>query len=304
MQLVSSAVTLAAGTEQYVCWAFPLPTASDGGPEAYPIVAIEQQMPTVALHHFALFTSADPVGFYTGDGGWGACTGDSDPNCFACETMGVNWGLVTGGGIGTPAVQFPAGTSFTLNAEVPPPAGTLPIRQLVLQEHLLNATGDPITVVPARVNLVSTTQPPSAFQQVGVLVGGTLDIDLPPGQTTSVMGECGLDAGSSPEMDNIFAVFPHMHKLGTNIQVTVTPQATGMPNVLLARTWNFGEQGLYPVAASTKAGDGVQVTCTYDNTTNATVYCGASTTDEMCFGVLFYYPASPAMTEQFCGFTP
>ena len=300
IQLSTTAVTLNPGQQEYACWAFPL---TQGQP--FPIIGLEQQIPAVGVHHYAVFTSSDPVGSYTGAGGWGACAGSNDQNCFDCSQMSAAWGLVTGGGVGTPAVAFPQGTSMTLKLQNPPPQGQSPITQVVLQLHLLNATPQAIDLPPAYVNLDSTNQPPSAFQQVGLLIAGTLDINLPPGQTKNVQGGCGgsltSSGGSSPAMQNIFAVFPHMHQLGTNIEVTLTPQG-GSPAVLVDRPWSFGEQGLYPVKGSTKAGDEVQVTCTYDNTTDATVTFGLTTQDEMCLGVLYYYPADPTQTSQYCGF--
>jgi hypothetical protein len=301
MQLATTPITLAAGQQQYACWSFPIPQG-----QPYPIVGIEQQIPSPGVHHFAVFTSSDPAGSYT-PASWGACQGTNDPNCFDCSQMGAAWGLVTAGGVGTPPVQFPSGTSMTLNLQNPPPQGQTPITQIIFQLHLLNATPQAIDLPAAFVNLVSTTQAVSNFQQVGLLIAGTLSIDIPAGASNyQVSGGCGGSltnaGGNSPNMPNIFAVFPHMHQLGTNIEVTLTPQGSTTPNVLVNRAWNFGEQGLYPVTGSANAGDQVQVTCTYDNTTGSPVSFGLTTQDEMCFGVLFYYPADPTQTSQYCGF--
>ena len=57
--------------------------------------------------------------------------------------------------------------------------------------------------------------------------------------------------------------------------------------------WEFGSQGVYPVTGSAKAVDQVTVKCTYDNSTDGTVTFGEDTTNEMCIGVLFYYPLAP-----------
>jgi hypothetical protein len=63
------------------------------------------------------------------------------------------------------------------------------------------------------------------------------------------------------------------------------------PATLVDRAWEFGSQGVYPATASAAAGDRVSVTCTYDNPGNDVVQFGESTHDEMCFGVLYYWPA-------------
>ena len=292
LQLVSAPQTLKAGAQQYTCWAFQIP---QGAP--YPIIGLQQQIPTLGVHHYAVFTSSDA---YYG------------PASFDCSTMGVSWGLITGGGVGTPAVQFPTGTSMTLNLPPTNDAGTaLPIvTQVIFQLHLLNATPNEITIPTAYVNLDSTTEPWSSFQQVGLLIGGTLNITIPPMTNgVQVSGGCGgaltANGGNSPNMPNIFAVFPHMHTLGTNIEVQITPQGSTTPNTLVNKAWNFGEQGLIAVSpnASAKAGDQVQVTCTYNNTTSNTVNFGLTTQDEMCLGVLYYWPADPNQVGQYCGFS-
>ncbi len=298
IQLVSSPQTLAPGSQQYTCWAFPLP---QGAP--YPIVQIQQQIPQEGVHHYAVFTSS------------GEPTYPAAPTSFDCSTMGINWGLITGGGVGTPPVDFPSGTAMTLNqpqsAESIDAGTALPVvNQIIFQLHLLNATPNPITVPTAYINLVSTTQPPTDFQQIGLLIAGTLTINIPPmTNNVQVSGGCGgpltAAGGNSPNMPNIFAIFPHMHTLGTNIEVQITPQGSTTADTLVNKAWNFGEQGLITVnpMASAKAGDQVQVTCTYDNTTSNTVTFGLTTQDEMCLGVLYYYPADPNQVGQYCGFS-
>jgi hypothetical protein len=52
-------------------------------------------------------------------------------------------------------------------------------------------------------------------------------------------------------------------------------------------------------------GGGIDFTCTWDNTTDATVTFGESATDEMCFFWLYYYPSQGSKvcfhTNQFGG---
>ncbi len=277
IQLASTSVTLAPGTEQYTCWAVQLP---QGAP--FPIVGIEQQIPLIGVHHYSIFTSSDA---YQG------------PAPFDCSVMGVTWGLVTGGGIGTPGVAFPNGTAMTLNGQNPPPQGQAPWQQVLLQLHLLNASQAPLTVPPAYVNLDSTTST-SGLQQVGLLIGGSVSIDIPP-QTTGfqVEGNCTLRRA----LQNIFAVFPHMHTLGKHISVTTTPAGSSTPQVLVDRDWTFSEQGLDSVTGQAAVGDSITTTCTYDNPGTQSVSFGLSTKDEMCFGVLYYWPADPSKLTTVCG---
>ena len=102
-------------------------------------------------------------------------------------------------------------------------------------------------------------------------------------------------------MQNVFAVFPHMHTLGTAISMSITPAGSTTPDTIINQSWDFGSQGVYPVSGAAAQGDQLNVTCTFDNTTDDTVHFGESTTDEMCLGVFYYYPATVA--SQYCGFS-
>jgi len=191
--------------------------------------------------------------------------------------MDATWSLVSGGGVGTPGLTFPEGTAMTLQG------GT----QVVLQLHLLNATSAP-EQPSGVINLVGTNA--TDLTPVGLLIAGTLDIDIPPHKSgVNVVGGC-----SAPfDMPNVFAAFPHMHQLGTNISLSLTPQGSTKADVLLNQAWDFGNQGVYPAKGSARKGDRVSVTCTYDNPGDTTVTFGESTTNEMCIGVLYYYPEAP-----------
>jgi hypothetical protein len=255
-QLASSPITNAPGEEQYVCWSFVLPDTPLSIVATQPVV-------TPGVHHYAVFTKTGPV--------------PANPSGYDCRVMDATWSLVTGGGVGTQGLTFPTGTAMTLQG------GT----QVVLQLHILNATSEP-QQPSGIVNLVGTDA--ANLTPVGLLIAGTLDIDLPPHQSgVDVQGGC-----SAPfDMPNVFAAFPHMHQLGTNIQLSLTAQGSAKPDVLLDRAWDFGAQGVYPVTGTAKKGDKVSITCTYDNTTAGTVTFGESTTDEMCIGVLYYWPEAP-----------
>ena len=179
--------------------------------------------------------------------------------------------------MGTPGLTFPTGTAMTLAA------GT----QVVLQLHMLNATAGP-EQPSAIINLVGSND--TSLTQVGLLIAGTLNISIPPHQTgVKVQGGCAAPF----DMPNIFATFPHMHQLGTNIDISLTATGSKTPNVLIDKAWDFGNQGVYPATGAAKKGDQVSVQCTYDNPSDNTVVFGESTTNEMCLGVLYYYPMAP-----------
>jgi len=257
-QLASTAVTMAPGEEQYLCWSFVLPSTAPLN-----IIATQPQVSPHGVHHYAVFTKTGAV--------------PAQPNGYDCKVMDATWSLVAGGGVGTPGITFPAGTSMNLAG------GT----QIVLQLHLLNATSAAETPTGI-INLLGTSE--TNLQPVGLLIAGTLDISIPPHQSdVKVTGGCAAPF----DMPNVFATFPHMHQLGTNIFISLTAKGSKTPNVLIDKSWDFGSQGVYPATGTAKAGDQVEVQCTYDNTTADTVVFGESTTNEMCLGVLYYWPEAP-----------
>jgi hypothetical protein len=264
MQLATTGYHLDTGEETYQCWSFLVPSNAP-----ISLIGMENQVPQTAIHHWAVFTDSDP---YKEAGPW------------ECATMGISWGLVSGGGVGTPGVQFPQGTAMTLAAN----------QHIVFQLHLLNTTGAPHDVPPAYMNLVGTNA--TNLQPVGLLIAGTLSITIPPvSSNVQVTGGCTL----AQPMPNIFSVFPHMHQLGKRITAEVTPMGSTTPEMLADQTWNFSDQGLYKVTGSAAVGDTVDVSCYYDNPTANPVNFGLSTKDEMCVNVLYYYPAASPST--YCG---
>jgi hypothetical protein len=268
MQLATTQLTLGAGEEHYKCWSFKAP---DSGPLA--IVNLDNQVPTIGVHHWAVFTNSAPM---------------TQAGPYDCETMGISWGLVSGGGIGTPGVKFPDGTSMNL------PAG----QHIIVQLHLINANTKDVQIAPSYYNLV--TSQATNLQPVGLLIAGTLVITVPAHQTNvDVSGGCKV----AKPLEHIFSVFPHMHQLGRRISAEVQAQAGGAPAMLADQAWGFADQKLYPVQGAAAAGDQVQVTCTFDNPGDQDVHFGLSTHDEMCLNVLYYYPAmDPAKPASTCGF--
>lgn len=93
----------------------------------------------------------------------------------------------------------------------------------------------------------------------------------------------------------IHSVMPHMHMLGKQIEVTITPPQ-GQPQTLVAiREWDYNWQETYffraPIAV--KAGTRFDIEAHYDNSAKnprnpfappRLVKFGEQTTDEMCFG--------------------
>jgi hypothetical protein len=83
---------------------------------------------------------------------------------------------------------------------------------------------------------------------------------------------------------------PHMHKLGVHAKLVWTPQG-GAAKVLHDAPFSFDDQQSYAMDnVVVNSGDQMQVTCSYNNTTDTNVYFGQNTEDEMCFNFALYYP--------------
>ena len=159
------------------------------------------------------------------------------------------------------------------------PAG----RQLVLQMHLFNPGDSPLE------STVTIDLTGIAEDKVGALAqvveAGSVQIDLPPGEATTIHGKCTLARDVS-----VFGLLPHMHSLGTTFQAWVE---NGTETTMLYNAGFFGETQQFarfaPVAMP--KGAPLNVACDYVNSSSARVGYGPSARDEMCFAVAYYYPA-------------
>lgn len=193
---------------------------------------------------------------------------------FPCDGGTMGLALVAATAVGTPDFALPEGVAIKLSAG----------QKLLLNIHLLDASASPMSGHSGvAVRTVGAT--PVLHEAEAVLAGKTAGLTVPPGMSTQ-SGHCTMAADVT-----LFAVFPHMHKLGTHMTVTAAP-ANGMPTTLSDRPYAFGNQFIYPLSptAALRSGDVVTVDCSYDNPGPQTVVFGQSTRDEMCFAALFRYP--------------
>jgi hypothetical protein len=88
----------------------------------------------------------------------------------------------------------------------------------------------------------------------------------------------------------VFALFPHMHQLGTHFKTTL--KVGGQTRVLHDAAYDFAEQAFLSIEpVELQPGDQVTSECTFFNDTSNTVEWGESSTTEMCFSILYRFPA-------------
>jgi hypothetical protein len=254
---------LAAGEERYQC--FIVKVVDRPGD-----LRVRRVVPQVgaAVHHVGVFTDEQKS--------------EKQPTR-ECKDMGF-WGFVYGAGVGTPAMEMPAGTTRVINEGI----------SIILQMHYLNASDKPVKTLSS-VDL-ELAEEGEALQEVGTLIVGTLNLNLPPQKITDVKSTCTKHG----KLEHVFAAFPHMHQLGTALAVTAG--ADGSMPVVTVPKWDFRDQGTALINPPLGIGADlpIQTRCSFNNTTAKTVKFGLNTSDEMCMTVLYFWPASGRSSLDLC----
>lgn len=171
----------------------------------------------------------------------------------------------------------------TASADVSMPAGAAKLidkdTQLVLQLHLLNSTSKPVTgSAEIRMEASHEVNP----EPVGIFAFGTTNIHLPPKQETTVEGMCTVATEA-----RLFSMMPHMHYLGTRLEIDLGPDDNNLKSAFVSDPYNFDEQKIEPFDLTIAPGTHSRIRCTYDNTRDKTISFGESSLTEMCFGIGF-----------------
>lgn len=189
--------------------------------------------------------------------------------------------IIYASGVGTNELMFPAGTGLKLTA------GTF----LGLQLHVFNPT-DALLSGESGIEILEVDAK-TVIEEADLVLAGPTNLALAPNQTTTQTGSCTATA-----RQNVFALFPHMHQLGTHFKTTLT--TAGTARVLHDAPYSFDEQAFLqfePIAL--EPGDTITSECTWRNTTNQTVTYGESSTTEMCYSIMLRYPSSTS-DDAFC----
>lgn len=187
-----------------------------------------------------------------------------------CDVLFRNtWAPMYVAGAGNSSLEFPPNTAHKI------PAGT----QLLSQLHLFNTSDEP---AKGSLELKMHRSMEAAPAAVNVYIFGNFDIQLPPLSKSTIESTCKV----SDEVD-IFAAFPHMHRLGTGLTFQAGPSPDRMTTVYQRVPYSFNDQRLDKLDLRLSPGDTTHLACNYQNTHDQMVTFGESTTDEMCFLVSF-----------------
>jgi hypothetical protein len=176
-------------------------------------------------------------------------------------------------GVGTNELMFPPGVGLRLRK------GQL----LRLELHLFNPQAEPLSG-SSGIEVVELDEA-EVEHDAEIVLAGPLALDILPNAETTTSGTCTVESEQ-----RVFALFPHMHQLGTHFKTTLT--VGGTENVLHDAPYAFDHQAFYsfdPIAMA--PGDTVESECTWVNPTSNVVGWGESSEAEMCFSILYRYPA-------------
>jgi hypothetical protein len=213
--------------------------------------------------HHTVLTVADQLGGLNG-----TRLGEYD-----CDVLTLDLQMLFASGVGTDALAMPEGIALPVKAG----------QFLHLNLHLFNTSDAPISGHSGvEATLVDAVGPD---KQAEMIFAGTVNIDVPPGQTVTTGGGCTFQRDAT-----IFTYWPHMHQHATYQKVTVT--TSGTTRALHDEPFDFNEQTNYPLTPmlTVHSGDSIRTECTYTNTGSTTLTFGDSSTAEMCFTGLYRYP--------------
>jgi len=193
------------------------------------------------------------------------------------DATGTN--MIYASGVGTNELMFPPGKALRI------PAGTV----LGLQLHIFNQS-DAMLSGTSGIEMLEV-DPSSVTDEIDMFLPGPRNLTLPPNQPTTISGACTVKAAYS-----VFALFPHMHQLGTHMKTTL--KVGGVDRVINDAPYDFEHQAVLafePIQMN--PGDTITSECTWMNTTAQPVTYGESSTTEMCYSILYRFPRG---TDEFC----
>jgi mono/diheme cytochrome c family protein len=163
---------------------------------------------------------------------------------------------------------------------------------LILQLHYYNSSGQ-VQHDASGIRLCTGAKN-SRAHVAAVHMLDNQNICLPPGADTEVAGTC------SPRTDlgdiHITGVWPHMHKLGRRMQLTIN-RVDGTKELIHDMPFDFNAQVFYPQdSVVMHKGDTLETRCHFRNETATQVRFGELTQNEMCVALVTAWPAG-ALTD-------
>jgi hypothetical protein len=156
-----------------------------------------------------------------------------------------------------------------------------PGQRIVLEQHVINA-GDGVTQGGVSFELHGAAPGATIAHRADIGWFGNWSFFLQSG-TSSSTTMCAVDYPIE-----IFGLASHTHSLGVNFEIS-TMTAQGTQSVYESTDWRHPLYQTYAPTLVLEAGDALQWTCTWNNTSGGLVLPGKNSTDEMCIAFAYFY---------------
>ncbi|MEO9159141.1 MAG: hypothetical protein ABI591_26210 [Kofleriaceae bacterium] len=269
--LISRSWTVPSNTEAYKCVRVQIPNDT--------WISAFRSLSPVGTHHSVLTISTN-----------NAALGEYD--CNASSSL-LDPQMLYAAGINTDDNDLPDGVAIHVAA------GTV----LNLNLHLFNTTDNPITdtsgVLVKTMAAADVTNEADMQFSGRMYMGGTQPFQIPANATGDSTTVTPIKGGCQVAHDfHLFTLWPHMHQIAVHQTFSITGATWGAgggqgTTTLLDTDYTFTDQKNYPMIDTViHAGDQINTTCDYINTTGSMVTFGESSNNEMCFTGMYRYPAA------------
>ncbi len=173
---------------------------------------------------------------------------------------------------------LPEGTAYTL----------APHQYLTLEMHYFNSSRTTLDAT-GTIELVLADPEARDLAEVTMAFTGNPIIALNPHERASVVHYAPME-GSASSPAQVFALTSHTHQLGVRATIERAASKTAA-GVLLHESLDWSEPPLdrFEPPLAFAGGDGLRLTCEYDNSTSRLVTFGTGFDDEMCFMWLYWF---------------
>jgi hypothetical protein len=249
IELKSEPFTLQPGDEKYYCYTMRVP---DG---AETVVTRLRAIYGQGTHHILfskVLTNDEPEGF------------SECPVLFK-----QTWVPLYAAGAQTTPLEMPEGVGIKL----------APKQQIVMQLHLQNATGSPITDTTSMRLL--TKDPSIPVKAAGIFGLDNRVISISP----RAEGTAAMSCVPGKELE-VFGFLGHMHKMGVSLRLSRGEKAGD--EVIFDQKWLFDEQPILPLSLKIAPTDKLHLECFWKNSLDKVLAYGESSDTEMCAIVLYH----------------
>jgi len=266
----------------YTCWGFNLTEKLAQKTQAIAFEPVITPGNEAYVHHMVLYTCTVPV--------------VGPP--FSCFSMpSVCQGLLYAWGKGGGPFVLPPITGIEI--------GSANRSYVVLQMHYNNLNNDYIANDISGMAIYRTNQIRPTYS--GMFVFGTMQLNIPAQKSAfSVSGDCpsALTAVLPPAGVTVYASFLHAHQRGRRIWTNQVRAGVTVDTMGDNQNYDFNLQKIQTLVPPVKLlpSDDLVTFCTYDTSNDtSTVSFGETTSNEMCFNFVVYYPILGTSPTYFCG---